>query len=86
MVLELGDIIKTQAKQFNNNVNDRFDNIETVILNNQSGALANLTSTLETEMSQVWRQIGIMYQQVSVSNDALDRFDPKLINSKYFEF
>lgn len=42
-------------------------------MDNQSGALANLTTKFETEMSQVWRQIGIMYQQVTASNTALDR-------------
>lgn len=51
----------------------RFDNIELTILDNQTGALANLSSKLEQEMSQVWRQIGIMYQELTASTTALDR-------------
>lgn len=54
-------------------LNFRFDNIELTILDNQTGALANLSSKLEQEMSQVWRQIGIMYQELTSSTTALDR-------------
>lgn len=43
------------------------------IWSNHNGALANLTSKIETEMSQVWRQIGIMNQEVSSSKLALNR-------------
>lgn len=35
--------------------------------------MANLTSKIETEISQVWRQIGIMYQEVSSSREALNK-------------
>lgn len=45
---------------------------ETIAMNH-NGALANLTSKIETEMSQVWRQIGIMNQEVSSSKMALNR-------------
>ena len=37
------------------------------------GALTNLSTKIETEMSQVWRQIGIMYQEISSSKMSLDR-------------
>ena len=32
---------------------------------NQTEALGNLTKKLEKEIGQVWRQMGIMYGQVS---------------------
>lgn len=43
------------------------------ILENHLGALTNVSNKIETEMSQVWRQIGIMYQEISSSKMALDR-------------
>jgi len=39
----------------------------------QNGNAANLSSKIETEISQVWRQIGIMYQQLSNSAEMLQR-------------
>lgn len=35
--------------------------------------IVGLSSKIETEMSQIWRQIGIMYQEISSSKQALDR-------------
>lgn len=73
ILLEVGDLVKSQGKTLNGTVNQRFDDIESTILDNQTGALTNLSSKIETEISQVWRQIGIMYQQLTASADALDR-------------
>lgn len=42
-------------------------------MENHLGALTNLSSKIETEMSQVWRQIGIMYQEITSSKMSLDR-------------
>lgn len=49
------------------------DTLDKTIVDNHLGALTNLSSKIETEMSQVWRQIGIMYQEVSSSKAFLDR-------------
>ncbi|PSN31856.1 hypothetical protein C0J52_26192 [Blattella germanica] len=73
ILLEVGDLVKVHAKELNATVNRRFDNLSSTIVDNQSGALSNLTSKIETEISQVWRQIGIMYQQLTASAGALDR-------------
>lgn len=73
ILLEVGDLVKLQAKDLNTTVNRRFDDISETILDNQNGGLTNLSSKIETEISQVWRQIGIMYQQLTASADALDR-------------
>lgn len=73
LILQVGDLVKHQGKTLNGTVNRRFDDIESTILDNQTGALTNLTTKIETEISQVWRQIGIMYQQLTASATALDR-------------
>lgn len=73
ILLEIGDLVKLQMKDLNTTVNKRFDNISFTILDNQNGGLTNLSSKIEYEISQVWRQIGIMYQQLTASAGALDR-------------
>lgn len=39
----------------------------------EEGALANITSKIKNEIDQVWRQIGILHQQMSVSSDTLNK-------------
>ncbi|XP_054266624.1 uncharacterized protein LOC128988892 [Macrosteles quadrilineatus] len=73
ILLEIGDLVKLQMKDLNATVHKRFDNISLTILDNQNGGLTNLSSKIEYEISQVWRQIGIMYQQLTASAGALDR-------------
>lgn len=70
---EVSNAIKSNSKELNTTINDKFDDINKTILSNHNGALANLTSKIETEISQVWRQIGIMYKEVSSSKDALNK-------------
>uniref|UniRef100_A0AAG5DRS9 Uncharacterized protein n=1 Tax=Anopheles atroparvus TaxID=41427 RepID=A0AAG5DRS9_ANOAO len=70
---EIGDVVKENSGSLNATVTKRFDEIGETILDNHNGALANLSSKIETEISQVWRQIGIMYQEISSSKQALDR-------------
>ncbi|XP_052895213.1 coiled-coil domain-containing protein 39 [Anopheles moucheti] len=70
---DVGDMIKTNTGSLNKTVSNRFDEIGATILDNHNGALTNLSSKIETEISQVWRQIGIMYQEISSSKQALDR-------------
>merc|ERR1712173_419290 len=43
------------------------------ILDNQNKALGNLTTKVEKELGQVWRQMGIMYNQVSSSIQVLEK-------------
>ncbi|KAK6628409.1 hypothetical protein RUM43_002221 [Polyplax serrata] len=73
ILLEVGDLVKAQSKSLNTTVNQRFNDIEETFLENQTGALVNISSKIETEISQVWRQIGIMYQQLTASADTLDK-------------
>lgn len=73
VLLEVGGLVKAQAKSLNATIHDRFDTFETVVLDGDSGALANLTAKIGAEIDQVWRQIGIMHQQMGASTDTLDR-------------
>lgn len=73
ITLEVTDVIKESSKQLNDTINDQFEAINQTISLNHKGALSNLTSKIETEISQVWRQIGIMYNEVSSSKGALDK-------------
>ncbi|XP_047359331.1 uncharacterized protein LOC124952860 isoform X2 [Vespa velutina] len=73
ILLEVGDLVKAQSKNINNTINTRFDGISNDIMDNQNGALANLTTKMEQEMNQVWRQINVMYQQMTESAKALDK-------------
>ncbi|KAK0181424.1 hypothetical protein PV327_003712 [Microctonus hyperodae] len=73
ILLEVGDLIKGQGLVINDTLNTRFNDIFNGITDNQNGALANLTTKMEQEMNQVWRQINVMYQQMSESAKALEK-------------
>ncbi|OAD57557.1 hypothetical protein WN48_01735 [Eufriesea mexicana] len=73
ILLEVGDLVKAQGININNTLNQRFNGISNDIMDNQNGALANLTTKMEQEMNQVWRQINVMYQQMTESAKALDK-------------
>lgn len=75
--LEVGEVVKANTRELNETINSRFDAINNTISRNHNGALANLTSKIETEISQVWRQIGIMYQEVSSSKDAVNKLQER---------
>lgn len=70
---EVADAIKLNAIEMNETINNQIKAINQTILANHNGAMNNLTQKIETEISQVWRQIGIMYQEVSSSKDALNK-------------
>ncbi|XP_063982071.1 ninein [Diachasmimorpha longicaudata] len=73
ILLEVGDLVKAQSVHINDTLNSRFDGISNDIMDNQNGAVANLTTKMEQEMNQVWRQINVMYQQMTESAKALDK-------------
>lgn len=72
VLIEVGELVKGLGEDLNGTVNTRFSDISSKILDNQNEGLTNLSSKVETEISQVWRQIGIMYQQLSASAGTLD--------------
>jgi chromosome segregation ATPase len=69
IILEVGDVMKTA----NSSMQKRLNELNDGILENHNNALKNLSTTIESEMSQVWRQIGLMYQEITSSKKALDR-------------
>ncbi|KAJ1521144.1 hypothetical protein ONE63_002839 [Megalurothrips usitatus] len=73
ILLEVGSLIKQQSTDLNETLNSRFDVISGDILSHQTENLGNLSAKIETEISQVWRQIGIMYEQLTASKSMLDR-------------
>lgn len=84
ILMEVGELIKQQHKTMNKTVNVKLDNIETTISEKQTVALNALGSKIESEMSQVWRQIGIMHQQIMMSSQALNKlsaFSEEYVNA-----
>ncbi|CAG7693748.1 unnamed protein product, partial [Allacma fusca] len=64
---EMKNQLTENTVKLNESLQMRFDGLATAVLGNQSVALTNLTSRMEEEISQVWRQIGILYHQMSRS-------------------
>lgn len=73
ITIGVGEAIKTNSKEFNTTINNKFDQINSTILDNHNKALNNITAKIETEISQVWRQISSMYQEVTASKAALTK-------------
>jgi SMC interacting uncharacterized protein involved in chromosome segregation len=73
VIFDNSENLKTKAKELTTAFNQRFDGLATTILTNQSVALTNLSARMEAEISQVWRQIGIMYRELSQSAGTLNR-------------
>lgn len=81
---QVSELVLRHGQTLNLNISDRLDKIESTVMDNQAITLVNLSSKIETEMSQVWRQIGIMHEQLSKSKDSLDKLNElseKYINS-----
>ncbi|CAD0202483.1 unnamed protein product [Chrysodeixis includens] len=72
ILVEVGELIKVQNKNMNRTVSGKLDSIESAITKNQTSAMNALGAHIEAEMSQVWRQIGIMHTQIMMSQQALN--------------
>ena len=55
------------------NLAAKFETITRTILSNQTDALNTLTSKVEKDIGQAWRQMGIMYGQLSNSINILEK-------------
>ncbi|XP_066140567.1 putative leucine-rich repeat-containing protein DDB_G0290503 [Euwallacea fornicatus] len=73
IISEVDKQMKAGASEINQGINERFENFELSILDEEYGALHNLTSKIQEEIGRVWRQIGIMHQQMSASTDTLNK-------------
>lgn len=77
---ELGDEIKSTSSLIESKISSRLDNLAASVLVNQTGAMETLSQKVESEISQVWRQIGIMYQQLTQSVGMLDKLQVQTEN------
>ncbi|KAG5875906.1 hypothetical protein JTB14_028669 [Gonioctena quinquepunctata] len=73
IISEVSKHMKENTNEIMRGVNERLDNFEISMLDEETGALANATSKIEEDIEQVWRQIGIMYQQMTASTDTLNK-------------
>jgi hypothetical protein len=72
-LLQVGELVQVSGGKMDDELRAQFANITSTILSNQTEALKNLTSKVEKEIGQVWRQMGIMYGQVSNSISILEK-------------
>ncbi|KAG8238225.1 hypothetical protein J437_LFUL017254 [Ladona fulva] len=70
---ELSEEIKSKSAIIESTITSRLDNLAASVLVNQTGAMETLSQRVESEISRVWRQIGIMYQQLTQSVGMLDK-------------
>ncbi|XP_059048751.1 collectin-12 [Achroia grisella] len=73
ILAEVGDLVTAHAKHLNKTLHERFENIEAMTLDNQLVTRSNLSDKIESEMAPVWRQIGIMYKQLTANKESLDK-------------
>merc|ERR1719412_2761593 len=72
IIFKVSELIELSGGEMDENLATKFESITRTILSNQTEALTNLTSKVEKEIGQVWRQMGIMYGQVSNSISILE--------------
>ncbi|KAK2709126.1 uncharacterized protein LOC136027669 [Artemia franciscana] len=75
ILLELGDTVRKQTGNLNTELTERVDNVTLAVLGQQGTAWKNLTSKLENELGQVWRQIAVLHQTASQSQNILDKME-----------
>jgi len=73
IIFKVGELVKVSGGQMDDELKAKFEDITRTILSNQTEALANLTLKVEKEIGQVWRQMGIVYGQVSNSISILEK-------------
>ncbi|KAL4707868.1 hypothetical protein ACJJTC_010303 [Scirpophaga incertulas] len=73
ILAEVGDLVKNQGKNLNKTVFEKFDNVQSALLESQWSSRNNISDKIEAEMAPVWRQIGIMYKQLTANKESLDK-------------
>ncbi|XP_074108509.1 uncharacterized protein LOC141533489 isoform X2 [Cotesia typhae] len=64
IISELEDFVIKQNRVINNAIEDHVQSIMTSLSQSQDRILSNVTSTVEQELSQIWRQINFLNQQI----------------------
>lgn len=70
---KINDVIGEEQEKLQQAIMKRFDEVDATINANHLQALQNLSSTMESEISQVWHQIEIMHSEMSDSKDAMNK-------------
>ena len=70
---QVEELVQSSGGEMDEQLKNQFEVITRTILSNQTEALSNLTKKVEKEIGQVWRQMGIMYGQVSNSISILEK-------------
>ena len=70
---QVSELIELSGGEMDDNLAAKFETITRTILSNQTDALNTLTSKVEKDIGQVWRQMGIMYGQLSNSINILEK-------------
>lgn len=71
ILMEVTAVLNDRSKELNESINANLERTAKTVLDAQSVGMANLSVKIETEISQVWRQIGIMYQTLTDSASTL---------------
>merc|ERR1719228_1969152 len=73
IIFKVTELVQLSGGEMDENLAAKFEAITRTILSNQTQALTNLTIKVEKEIGQVWRQMGIMYGQLSNSIGILEK-------------
>lgn len=73
IIFKVEELVKMSGGEIDEQMKNQFADVTKAILENQNSALGNLTKKVEKEIGQVWRQMGIMYKQVSNSITILEK-------------
>merc|ERR1719452_435682 len=73
IIFKVTELVAQSGGDMDDNLAAKFEAITRTILANQTMALTNLTMKVEKEIGQVWRQMGIMYGQLSNSIGILEK-------------
>jgi len=73
IIFKVSELIELSGGQMDDTLAAKFESITRTILSNQTEALTTLTSKVEKDIGQVWRQMGIMYGQLSNSIGILEK-------------
>jgi len=73
IIFKVTELVAVSGGEMDDNLAAKFEAITRTILSNQTQALTNLTMKVEKEIGQVWRQMGIMYGQLSNSIGILEK-------------
>ncbi|XP_055836758.1 uncharacterized protein LOC129905328 [Episyrphus balteatus] len=70
---KISDVVGEEQLKLQQEIKKRFDDVDESISTNHVQSLQNISSAMETEISQVWHQIEIMHSEMSDSKDAMNK-------------